>query len=97
MGPARSEGQRAPGCGGRVRQGDMQKQWVPEAAEAELPGRRCGAGSVCELHGQPGLSLGSTRTRGSRGLISGETPTQSLPPWGRSPERLLYHSGSNRA
>lgn len=52
-GPARSEGQRAPGRGGGVRQGDVLQQWVPEAGEAELLGHRCGAGSVCEPHGQP--------------------------------------------
>lgn len=81
-----------------VRQGDMPQQWVPEAGEAELLGRRCGAGSVCEPHGQPGLSLGSMGTRGSRSLISGESPTQLPPSSGQVPkQRLLYHSGSSRA
>lgn len=66
-------------------QGDVQQQWVPGAGEAELPGHRCGAGSVCEPHGQPVLSLGSTRTWGSRSLILGESPTQLTPSSGQVP------------
>lgn len=73
-------------------QGDVQQQWVPGAGEAELLGHRCGVGSVYEPHGQPVLSLGSTRTpyKGSRSLILGESPTQLTPSSGQVLGSIWY-------
>lgn len=73
-------------------QGDVQQRWVPGAGEAELLGHRYGVGSVCEPHGQPLLSLGSTRTpyKGSRSLVLGESPTQLTPSSGQVLGSIWY-------